>query len=493
MKQKGISSLLLCLFCLFVPSICWAEDVSIGSLADLQAFAKRVNSGNGWNSTLAAHLTADIDMGDAQDSIGCKARQYSGIFDGNGHTITYHLKTNGIQRGLFCWCNGVTIRNLHLRGTIETAFAKAAPLIGIISGGRSHISNCLIEVTINSTVKGDASIGGLIAHNNGSNTEIRNCEIRTVINGADSKNCGGVVGWNNSKQLYIYNSLIATSYGVQTTGATIARNGVQDLSDVYYVNDNGEAQGTKVDGEKITLENITEGLQGSQENDLWINNYETHSAGLKTFVKVAELKIPQANYTTYYSSVAYKLPEGLKAGYIDGTVEKSGDHGKVEVNWAYKAGDIVPAKTAVIIKSIEHVADKGYGLTLVKEDKSESPYGNRLHGSDVKCETFGDYGDSQYYALGTGDGSDSGKFGFWYQNSTGTEFNSKAHQCWLSLADNEPAKVKYIELTGETTGILHIKTNNKSQRHIYTIGGMTANDVVQKGLYIVNGKKIIIK
>ncbi len=491
MRQKIL--LILSLFFALVPSICLAEDVAIGSLSDLQAFAKRVNSGSGWNCTLSAHLTADIDMGNAQDSIGCKARQYSGVFDGNGHTITYHLKANGVQRGLFCWCNGVTIRNLRLRGTIETAYAKTAPLIGNISGGHSSISNCLIEVRINSSIKGDASIGGLIGLNNGSNTEIKNCEIRTAINGASSTNCGGVVGWNQSKQLYIYNSLIATTYGVQTTGATISRNGVQDLSKVYYVNDNGEVQGTKIDGEKITFESITDSLQGDQDKDLWINNFESHSAGLKTFVKVAELQIPQMGYTTYFNSVAYKLPEGLEAGYIDGSVEKNGDYGKVKVNWAYKAGNIVPAKTAVIVKSIDNTKGNVYGLVFVSEDKSDTPYGNRLHGSDVKCETFGDYGDSQYYSLGWGKGLDKNRLGFWYQNSDGSEFNSNAHQCWLSIADNEPAKVKFIELSGEVTGIAHIKADDKAQRHIYTIGGMTINNISQKGLYIVNGKKIIIK
>lgn len=486
MRQKIL--LILSLFFALVPSICLAEDVAIGSLSDLQAFAKSVNSGSGWNCTLSAHLTADIDMGDAQDSIGCRARQYSGVFDGNGHTITYHFKANGVQRGLFCWCNGVTIRNLRLRGTIETAFAKTAPLIGIISGGQSSISNCLIEVTINSSIKGDASIGGLIGHNNGT-TEIKNCEIRTAINGASSNNCGGVVGWNQSQRLNIYNSLIATSYGVQTTGATISRNGVQDLSKVYYVNDNGEVQGTKIDGKKITFESITDSLQGDQDKDLWINNFESHSAGLKTFVKVAELQIPQMGYTTYYNSVAYKLPEGLEAGYIDGSVEKNGDYGIVKVNWAYKAGDIVPAKTAVIVKSIDNTKGNVYGLVFDREDKSDTPYGNRLHGSDVKCETFGDYGDSQYYSLGL----DGNRLGFLYQNYDGSEFNSNAHQCWLSIADNEPAKVKFIELSGEVTGIAHIKADDKAQRHIYTIGGMTINNISQKGLYIVNGKKIIIK
>lgn len=87
MRQKIL--LILSLFFALVPSICLAEDVPIRTLADLQAFAKRVNSECDWQHTLSAHLTADIDMGNAQDSIGWRKHQYSGVFDVNGHTITY--------------------------------------------------------------------------------------------------------------------------------------------------------------------------------------------------------------------------------------------------------------------------------------------------------------------------------------------------------------------------------------------------------------------
>ena len=94
--------------------------------------------------------------------IGIMDFQFAGIFDGNGHTITYHMSfTSGeSNQGLFgTISNTAIIRNLKVDGTLNTlntGNANIGSIVGINKGGL--IENCESSVVI--TAKG-ARIGGL--------------------------------------------------------------------------------------------------------------------------------------------------------------------------------------------------------------------------------------------------------------------------------------------------------------------------------------------
>ena len=60
----------------------------IGSVQDWQDFAELVNGGT---TNINARMIADIDLGDNQTHIGSMTQDrtaYSGIFDGQGYTLT---------------------------------------------------------------------------------------------------------------------------------------------------------------------------------------------------------------------------------------------------------------------------------------------------------------------------------------------------------------------------------------------------------------------
>ena len=61
-----------------------SETITIASKEDWKVFCDRVNKGQ---TTLNAKLTKDVDLGEDTWQVGA-ARNYSGTFDGQGHTLT---------------------------------------------------------------------------------------------------------------------------------------------------------------------------------------------------------------------------------------------------------------------------------------------------------------------------------------------------------------------------------------------------------------------
>jgi len=145
-----------------------------------------------------AVLDADITVSDYVG--GGEAAYYRGIFDGNGHTITFNRSGFAEEHiAPFRYVGGTTtIRNLHTAGTISTSKRVAAGLISeILTGGTVNIENCRSSVTINSSVSGDGTNGGFVGGMNGTVT-IRNCKFDGSFEGANCSYNGGFVGWVNS-------------------------------------------------------------------------------------------------------------------------------------------------------------------------------------------------------------------------------------------------------------------------------------------------------
>ena len=143
------------------------------------------------------YLTADIDMrGEVWQPIG----GFSGVFDGNGHTISNlnSVGTNG--GGLFDSIKGsATITNVKLEN-IDVTNSSGLPIGGIVGSvdiaqqGKVEISDC----SVNGKVNGTWNVGGIvgvlkIAQQD--KAEIFNCSMNGTVNGV---NCvGGIVGYTN--------------------------------------------------------------------------------------------------------------------------------------------------------------------------------------------------------------------------------------------------------------------------------------------------------
>ncbi len=224
------------------------------------------------------------------------------------------------------------------------------------------------------------------------------------------------------------------------------------------------------------------------KNDITKDNVRVDDLELTTYAGVGSFKITEAGYGTYYSSKAYTMPEGVKGYTITGNEGTS-----LVMNEAYTAGDVVPAKTALVV---EGAADKYY--TLVAESTELTPADNKLHGSD-KAETTSVEGtDVKYYKLSYN--NDGNNLGFYWGNENGAAFTNGAHKAYLAIEGesllSQSRGFSLADLThGVTTGINTIVKPATQSTIIYDLNGRRINSLqgAAKGVYIMNGQKVLVK
>lgn len=188
----------------------------------------------------------------------------------------------------------------------------------------------------------------------------------------------------------------------------------------------------------------------------------------------------EEGFGTFYTDKNYVLPQGLTAfGYtsIDGnkTLTKS-----VE----YVAGDIVPANTAVVVKG----AKGSYNYYNTEEVATKIIEKNLLKGVTTDTKIEAKSGVKRYILTR----ADDGILAF-YRTNTGT-INVKANRAYLEVPT--AMAVASFSLEGSATGINNVVTTAAKQG-IYTISGVRLNATTTKelpaGIYIVDGKKVIVK
>ena len=219
-----------------------------------------------------------------------------------------------------------------------------------------------------------------------------------------------------------------------------------------------------------------------------ITNGETKIARIQKIIVTTELPTSagainiatEEGFGTFYTDKNYVLPQGLTAfGYtsIDGnnTLTKS-----VE----YVAGDIVPANTAVVVKG----AKGSYNYYNTEEVATKTIENNLLKGVTTDTKIEAKSGVKRYILTR----ADDGILAF-YRTNTGN-INVKANRAYLEVPT--AMAVASFSLEGTATGINNVVTTAAKQG-IYTISGVRLNATTTKGLpagiYIVNGKKVIVK
>ncbi len=150
-------------------------------------------------------LMADIDLsiftGTSFNIIGTESRPFTGVFDGNGHTISNfsYTSTGTSYIGLFGDVKGATIKKLGL--IYPNVDAGTGGLVGSLVGHLEDgtITECYVE---GGSVSGDRFVGGLVGVNGscalwgGSSSTIANCYSTASVSG--DWYVGGLVGLNGS-------------------------------------------------------------------------------------------------------------------------------------------------------------------------------------------------------------------------------------------------------------------------------------------------------
>ena len=223
----------------------------IGSDADWETFVSYINDKGGDYRYKNYKLTADIHVtsmvGKNDDT-----NAFKGIFDGNGHTMTLNLTTDGSSNFFapFRYVGGSTFKRLHIAGKITSNSYYVASLVGHHRWGTLNIYNCWSSVDIVCTKKTDNSFNaGFVGYSYDSNININNCRFDGSLQGAETGGCSGFVGQriSNSSSTNISNCLFApTQLTVATNNSNTFAYNSYVITNSYYTKLLGKAQGTAV-------------------------------------------------------------------------------------------------------------------------------------------------------------------------------------------------------------------------------------------------------
>ena len=219
------------------------------------------------------------------------------------------------------------------------------------------------------------------------------------------------------------------------------------------------------------------GLSGwtthNEKNDTYSTN---QSAGLdyiyiqRTGDATETVSVSEAGFATYATKNNVVVPEDENVKVM--TVKVNAEGTAIELN-KVEAGTVIPANTGILVK-----AAKGNHDFVVTSDKGEA-----LTNNDLKAATTDVLSDgAKYFALTKiGD-----KVGF---ALVANGVVIPAGKAYLEVTKGTAAK--FFGLDGEATGINSVKTA-KADGAYYTLEGVKTTKPV-KGLYIHNGKKIVVK
>ncbi len=181
--------------------------------------------------------------------------------------------------------------------------------------------------------------------------------------------------------------------------------------------------------------------------------------------------IPASGYATFYGESTCALPDGItNAYYVSETTESSAKLSSISN---------IPANQGVILKGTAGI----YQL-YTTTDEAASVSGNKLVGSVSRTPIT----DTEtIYVLINNDGTPE------FRTVTANTYLD-AYKCYLSTATAAHALSIIFDDGSETTGINTVQSSEFRDQSYYTLDGRKLNGKPSKaGLYIVNGKKVIIK
>lgn len=271
----------------------WAQGLSgtgtstdpylINDSIDWNWFAQSVTDGTTYENQFVS-LNDDITVG---TMAGIENKCFSGTFDGQGYTITLDMTATMQFTSLFCYADGATFRNLKVDGVLNTSKKFCASLVGAVVYHGCTFTNCVSDVTINSTVQGDGTHGGFVSYVWDANY-FEGCAFTGKLLGPSTTNVGGFVGFTETNQngsvtftncLFIPEEVTMSGNGSQTFARWRSGNSaVTTGANCYYSQTLGTAQGKMM--HSITGEaNVTVTANG-QATTYSMSGIQAYNAGI---------------------------------------------------------------------------------------------------------------------------------------------------------------------------------------------------------------------
>ena len=185
-------------------------------------------------------------------------------------------------------------------------------------------------------------------------------------------------------------------------------------------------------------------------------------------------------YASLYSDMPLVVPAGVSAAAV--YVED----GNVCFDYCYAEGDVIPAETGVVLRAEPAV----YEFLYTDEDGTE-PRRNDLRGTVQRALTEGE---GLFYKMALENENDVLSVGFYFGAPDGGAFYNEAGKAYLLVPFSESLNAvrgySFAEAQN-TTAISAPATTNLPTTPAYDLQGRRTR-AGGKGIYIVNGKKVIM-
>ena len=151
-------------------------------------------------------------------------------------------------------------------------------------------------------------------------------------------------------------------------------------------------------------------------------------------------------------------------------------------------GFYVPANTGVLLNSITETApyyfpETPQTVTLPANQLKPAPVGGGVFTAETGYK---------YYKLAYDNYTEKTGLGFYWGAENAGVFKVKAGTAYLAVPASE-ANAKGFAFDGETTGVENVNEAANQSKTIYNLNGQRVSNMSQAGLYIVNGKKVVIR
>jgi hypothetical protein len=195
-----------------------------------------------------------------------------------------------------------------------------------------------------------------------------------------------------------------------------------------------------------------------------VSLYKVNLSSVSDYV----LNVTSAGWATLYLGYNVEIPEGVTCYVVSEVGEESVKLTEVK--------GVLPANTAVIVK-----ANPGnYTFKVTDETATvESP---------MKGSVKNEYVDKDAYVLG----KVGNEVGLYKAQMMGGVFLNNANKAYLP-ATAVQSNAKALKFNFDTTGVEDVKVETTGKKVIYDLSGRSVNEMTQPGIYIVNGKKVMVK